>query len=213
MITRSIIGLAAAGVMLAGCSRQGEIDATGGIVQVRSACPRVAIPAYTGDITLFAPGGGTDARALDVTAAITNLRSTCDDSGEQLYTNATFTVTATRRDTSAPRQVVLPYYSAVVRGGNAVTAKRVGQVALNFAAGEARASTTATASSYVDKAAATLPPDIQRQITRNRKSGDADAAIDPLSLPEVRDAINRTSFEMLVGFNLTQDQLRYNATR
>lgn len=198
---------------LAGCSRQGEIDATGGIIQVRSACPRVAIPAYTGDVTLFDPAGSTDARAVDVVATITDLRSTCDEGSDQLYSNATFNVVAVRRDAGEAREVVLPYFSAVVRGGNAVTAKRVGQVRLSFAAGERRASASASAGSYVDKAAATLPPDIQRQITRERKSGDVDAAVDPLSLPEVRDAITRTSFEMLVGFNLTQDQLRFNATR
>lgn len=197
---------------LAGCSRRGEIDETGGIVAVRSACPVAAIPAQTGDITLFNPAGSTDARAIDVVADITNLRSTCAD-GEQLYTEATFTVNARRSDASAARQVTLPYYSAVVRGGNAVVAKRVGQVVLDFPAGQYSASVTAKAGSYVNKAAATLPSDIQSKITQKRRAGDADAAIDPFAQPDVKAALQRTSFELLVGFNLTQDQLRYNATR
>jgi hypothetical protein len=50
-------------------------------------------------------------------------------------------------------------------------------------------------------------------ITRPRKAGDSDAALDPLARPEVREAIQRSSFELLVGFNLTTDQLRYNITR
>ena len=50
-------------------------------------------------------------------------------------------------------------------------------------------------------------------ITRERKPGDADAALDPMADPEVRAAVQRASFELLVGFQLTQDQLRYNATR
>lgn len=197
---------------LAGCSRRGEIDATGGIVAVRSACPTAAIPAQTGDITLFNPANSTDASAIDVVANITNLRSTCAE-GDQFYTEATFTVNARRSDASAARQVTLPYFSAVVRGGNAVTAKRLGQVTLNFAAGEYRASAQGKAGAYVDKAAATLPPEIQRKITERRKAGDADAAIDPFAQPDVKAALQRTSFELLVGFNLTQDQLRYNATR
>ncbi|WP_176592744.1 hypothetical protein [Sphingobium sp. EM0848] len=197
---------------LAGCSRRGEIDPTGGIVAVRSACPVAAIPAYTGDVTLFNPAESTDARAIDVVANITDLRSTCAD-GEQLYTEATFIVNARRSDASAARQVTLPYYSAVVRGGNAVVAKRIGQVVLDFPAGQYRATATAKAGSYVSKAAATLPDDIQRKITEKRKAGDADAAIDPFAQPEVKAALQRTSFELLVGFNLTQDQLRYNATR
>lgn len=197
---------------LAGCSRRGEIDATGGIIAVRSACPSAAIPAYTGDITLFNPARSTDAAAIDVVANVTNLRATCTD-GAQFYTEATFTVNARRSDASAARQVTLPYFSAVVRGGNAVVAKRVGQVTLNFAAGEYRASTQAKAGSYVDKASATLPADIQQKIVQKRKAGDADAAIDPFAQPDVKAALLRTSFELLVGFNLTQDQLKYNATR
>ncbi|MDI1295570.1 MAG: hypothetical protein PSY12_06735 [bacterium] len=197
---------------LAGCSRKGEIDATGGIVAVRSACPTAAIPANTGDITLFNPAQSRDASAIDVVADITNLRSTCAD-GAQLYTDATFVVNARRSDVSAARQVTLPYFSAVVRGGNAVVAKRVSQVTLNFAAGEYRASATAKAGSYVDKASATLPPEILQKITQKRKAGDADAAIDPFAQPDVKAALLRTSFELLVGFNLTPDQLRYNATR
>ncbi len=198
---------------LAGCTRRGDIDPTGGIVQVRSACPAAAIPAQTGDVTLFSPANSTDASAIDVVATITNLRSTCSEGGDQFATEATFDVVATRRDTSAARQVTLPYFVVATRGGTSVVSKRVGQVTLSFAAGEARASTQARASSYVDKSAATLPPEIQTLITKQRKSGDADAATDPLARPEVRAAIQRTSFELLVGFNLSREQLRYNATR
>lgn len=199
-------------IALAGCSRSGDIDATGGITAVRSACPTAAIPAYTGDITLFNPPQSRDAAAIDVVANITNLRATCSE-GAQLYTDATFEVHGRRSDASSARQVTLPYFSTVVRGGNNVVAKRVGQVTLNFAPGEYRASSVARAGSYVDRDVATLPADIQRRITQKRKAGDADAALDPLADPEVKAALQRTSFELLVGFNLTQDQLQYNVTR
>jgi hypothetical protein len=66
---------------------------------------------------------------------------------------------------------------------------------------------------YVDRAAATLPDDIRERITRRRRAGEQDAAIDPLSEPDVRAAVARASFELLIGFQLTQDQLRYNVTR
>jgi hypothetical protein len=212
-VKKSSIALTAMlALALAGCSRRGEIDPTGGIVSVRSACPTAAIPAQTGDITLFNPTNSTDASAIDVVANITDLRSTCAD-GEQFYTEATFMVNARRTDASAARQVVLPYFSAVVQGGSAVVAKRIGQVTLNFAAGEYRASAQAKAGSYVNKSAATLPAEVQQKITQKRKAGDADAAIDPFAQPDVKAALQRTSFELLVGFNLTQDQLRYNATR
>jgi hypothetical protein len=199
-------------VALAGCSQKGEIDATGGIVAVRSACPVAAIPTYTGDVTLFNPAQSRDASAIDVVANISDLRSTCSQ-GDQLYTEATFTVSARRSDASAARQVTLPYFATVVRGGTAVIAKRVGQVTLDFAPGAYRATVTAKAGSYVDRAAATLPPEVQKLITQKRKAGDPDAALDPFAQPEVKAALQRTNFELLIGFNLTQDQLSYNATR
>lgn len=199
-------------IALAGCSRNGEIDPTGGIISVRSSCPTAAVPAYTGDVTLFNPANSRDASAIDVVASISNLRSTCAD-GTQLYTEAKFDVQARRSDATAAREVILPYFATVVRGGNSVIAKRVGQVTLRFAPGEYRASASAKAGSYVDKDVATLPPEIQQRITQKRKPGDADAALDPFSAPEVKAALQRTSFELLIGFNLTQDQLQYNVTR
>ncbi len=212
MKTVRLAAVAMLALAVAGCSSRGEIDASGGIVAVRSACPVAAIPAQTGDMTLFNPANSTDASAIDIVANITDLRSTCAD-GSQFYTEATFTVNARRTDATAARQVTLPYFSAVVQAGTNVVAKRVGQVTLTFAPGQYLASAQAKAGSYVDKAAATLPADIQTKITQKRKAGDADAAIDPFAQPDVKAALQRTSFELLVGFNLTQDQLRYNATR
>src|SRR3546814_380287 len=159
------------------------------------------------------PPQSREASAIDVVANITNLRSTCDDSGPQLYTNATFDVLARRSDANGARDVTLPYFATVVRGGTAVVSKRVGQVNIHFADGEYRASASGTAQSYVDRGQATLPADIQERITRERKAGDPDAAVDPMSDPAVREALQRTSFELLVGFNLTEDQLKYNVTR
>lgn len=206
---------AAAAILMAlgGCSRKGDLDVSGGVIAVRNSCPTAAIPAMTGDVTLFNQVGSTDASAIDVVATITNLRSTCSEAGDQFYTEATFDVQARRTDASAAREVVLPYFAVIVRGGNVVTAKRVGQVRVSFAPGEYRASASAKAGSYIDRSVATLPADVQRKITQERKAGDADAAVDPFSLPEVKDALQRTSFELLVGFNLTQDQFKYNATR
>lgn len=203
----------AATLVATGCTRQGDVDASGGVVAVRSACPDAAIPAMTGDITLFNPADSRDLAALDVTAAITNLRSSCSDADGKLYSEASFDVVARRSFADGAREVVLPYFATVVRGGDAVISKRVGEVRLNFAPGEYRAVASAKAGAFIDRGAATLPEDIEKRITRRREAGDADAALDPFADPDVRDAVKRTTFELLVGFNLTQDQLRYNATR
>jgi hypothetical protein len=179
----------------------------------RSACPAVGIPAYTGDITLFDPPQSRDARAIDVVATITNLRTTCDDSGAEVVSTTTFDVLARRTNARGARQVVLPYFVTVVRGGNVVNSKRVSRVAIDFADGQERASATAQGSAVVSAAAATLPEEVRKQITRRRKAGDEDAAIDPLADPAVRQAVARASFELLLGFQLTPEQLQYNVTR
>ncbi|MEG3082885.1 hypothetical protein U1707_04465 [Sphingomonas sp. PB2P12] len=208
-----ILAVSAVAVLLGGCAGKGEVDATGGISAVRSVCPAVAIPAATGDITLFDPATSRDQSAIDVAALMTNVRSTCADATDQVVTNVTFDIRARRTRTEGPRDVTLPYFITVVRGGSAVVAKRIGRATLHFDAGQALASTSATASSTISRAAATLPDDVREKLTRKRKAGDQDAAVDPLSTPEVRQAVLRASFEALVGFQLTDDQLKYNATR
>jgi hypothetical protein len=211
--TVAIVSLAA--VALAGCRTQGDlvVQEGVGITALRTTCPAVGIPDYTGDVTLFAPADARTADAIDVTASMTNVRATCDDSGERVYSVADFDVMAMRRDTRGARSVQLPYFSTVVRGGSSVVAKRIGTVTVNFADGQARAQAHGQAAAYVDRSAATLPADIRERITRKRKAGEAEAAVDPLTEPAVRAALDRANFELLVGFQLTTDQLAYNVTR
>lgn len=199
-------------LLAAGCARDGQL-ADNGVYVTRSGCPQVAIPAATGDITLFDPATSRDSRAIDVVATITNVRATCIEDAANVVSTATFDVVATRRDAGPARQVVLPYFTAAVQGGTNVTAKKVGGVALNFAAGSQRAQTSGQTTVRVNRSAVTLPADIQRDLTRERKPGDADAAVDPLSDPRIRSAVARATYEQLIGFQLTADQLRYNATR
>jgi len=205
----------AAVILLSSCRHAGDITAEngGGVYAVRSTCPIPGIPAGTGDVTLFNPAGSTDARAIDVTATITDLRSTCQDSGNDVVSTATFTIVALRRDAGPARQVVLPYFDVALRGGQTVAAKQVGAVALNFPAGSQHATARGQATIRVNRYAATLPANVRAILTRPRKAGQADAAIDPMADPAVRSAVANATFEHLVGFQLTQDQLKYNATR
>ena len=198
--------------LLSGCKTAGTVDATG-VYVTRTSCPQVGIPAGTGDVTMFSPAGRTDSAAIDVVATITNLRATCTEDATYIVSTASFDVVATRRDAGEARQVTLPYYNVVAQGGSDIVAKKIGYVALNFPAGQVRAQTNAQATGRVKRGAAVLPEDIRRELTRDRKPGDADAAIDPLADPRIRDAVAKATFEQLIGFQLTQDQLRYNATR
>lgn len=210
---RLLVLLPVAAVLLTGCQRGLQFDSSGGISTVRSSCPGVGVPANAGDITLFDPPQSRDAAAIDVTATITDLQTTCGPQGAQIVATTSFEVQAQRRDPRGARQVVLPYFATVLQGSTNVVSKRVSRVELNFADGEIRASAPAQASAVIDTAAATLPPEIEQQITRRRRPGDQDAAVDPLADPAVRQAVARATFELLIGFQLTPDQLRYNATR
>jgi len=203
------IGLA---LLVGGCALRGEITATG-ITAVRSPCPAVAIPVQTGDVTLFNPATSRDVDALDVSALLTNLRSTCQDVGEQVRTEVTFQVEARRTDATAARDLTLPYFITVVRGGSQIVSKRIGHVALHFDAGQLRASAPGQASAMVERSAATLPDSVRRDLLRKRRAGEEDAAVDPLSRPDIKEAVQRATFEALIGFQLTDDQLKYNATR
>ena len=209
-----LITMIAAATALAGCKSSGEIviDQGVGVTALRGVCPAVGIPEYTGDVTLFR-GEARTADAIDVVAAMTNVVTQCDDTTDKIYSTASFEVLARRSDTRGARTVELPYFSTVLRGGSAVVSKRVGTIVLNFADGEERARASGSAAAYIDRTEATLPPEIVEQINRKRRAGDLDAAVDPLTLPEVRTALSRANFELLVGFQLTEAQLAYNATR
>lgn len=210
-----LFAVIALGAALASCKSKGDIvvEEGVGITALRTACPAVGVPDHTGDITLFSPEGALTAAAMDVTAAITNVRASCNDTGADVYSEATFDVVARRMDTRGARSVTLPFFSTVVRGEKVVISKRVGTVTINFADGQERAQASGRAGAYINRAEATLPADIRERITRKRKSGDSDAAIDPLSEPEVKAAVSQASFELLVGFQLSREQLAYNVTR
>jgi len=210
------IALPAALLILAGgCSRTGEIDTSSGvgITSLRSPCPHVGVPAGTGDITTFDPPASREAQAIDVTATLTNVTAVCDDGADMVNTVVSFDVQARRASAEGARDVTFPYFVTVVRGGASVIAKRIGHVTVHFDAGQIRASAKAEASAQVSRAAATLPADVRERLNKKRKAGEQDAAMDPLADPAIRQSVLSATFEALVGFQLTDEQLKYNVTR
>jgi len=215
-LAKAVIGTTLLAGALAGCAKnKGElvVEDGVGVTALRTACPIVEIPEMTGDVTLFSDPSRTDSQAIDLVASMTNVRSTCNGNADPVSSEATFDVLARRTNTRGARHVDLPYFSVVMRGGTAVVAKRLGTVALDFADGQDRATAHAKAAASVDRAAASLPEDIRRRLERKRRAGEADAAIDPLSQPDVRKAIATATFEHLIGFQLSNAQLEYNARR
>lgn len=204
-----------AALTLAGCKTDAEFDERGGFKIARSACPAAAIATYTGDITLFNPPADRSAQAIDVTATIDHLQATCNEggNGDQIQVTAGFDVHARRGSAGPARSVTLPWFATVLRAGTQLESKQVGEVTITFPDGDLRGSAHASATAMVSRAAATLPQDIIKRINRKRKAGEADAALDPMNEPAVRDAVNNANFELLVGFQLSESQLAYNAAR
>ena len=198
--------------LLAGCRTAGDVEG-GGVYSVRSNCPVAGVPAGTGDITLFSPPASTDSRAIDVTATLGYVRATCQDVGNDVVSTITFDVVALRATPGPARQLYLPYFDVALQAGEKVVAKQVGQIQLYFPEGQVRAYAKGRATVRINRSVATLPDNAREALTRERKAGDPDAAIDPLSDPAIRAAVAQASFEHLVGFQLTEEQIRYNATR
>lgn len=219
MIQRLPFALLLMPLVLAGCAKDNDITAVGGSIgqQVqRTNCPAVGVPAYTGDVTLFNPPSSRDARAIDVVANLTNVRSTCDeanDTAANLTTTVSFTVNARRNDPHGARDVVLPYFAVVMHGSTDVASKSISRVSLHFDDGKLLATATGQATAAVARADATLPDAVRAKLNRKRKSSDEDASVDPMTDPQVRAALGKASFEVLVGFQLDQASLAYNATR
>ncbi len=204
-----------AALTLAGCKTDTEFDERGGFKIARSSCPAAAIATYTGDITLFNSPSARTVDAIDVTGTIANLQTSCNEGGNSALIQVTtqFDVLARRADAGPARSVTLPWFATVLRGGTTLESKQIGQVVINFADGQLRGQAHGSATAMVSRAAATLPPEILKRINRKRKSGDADAALDPMNEPAVREAVQKANFELLVGFQLSESQLAYNASR
>ncbi len=208
--------IASIGLALASCGRRDVITASEagiGLLVNRTACPAVATPVNTNEITLFDPPTSREASAIETVAFITNIRSTCGDAGDSIQTIATFDVYARRTDPRGAEQVVLPYFATVIRGNGQIVSKEVGRIGLNFADGEYRTQTSGQATAMISRSAAVLPPDVEERLTRRRRPGDTDAALDPLADPAIRAAVDNATFELLIGFQLDPAQLEYNATR
>jgi hypothetical protein len=193
-------------LVLAGCTKNP-------MLVKRSPCPAVAVPTYSGDVTLFVPGTQPDAANIDVVATITDIRETCTESDAMLTTTVTYDVFARRNETAGARTVSLPVFATIVQGGNLIVSKQLGAVRVDFADGQARATGKGTARADVARSATQLPEDVQKKISKKRKPGDIDAASDPMSDPQVKAALKAASFELLVGFQLSDTALAYNIAK
>lgn len=198
-----ITGLLVSALALSACNRNP-------LLVKRSPCPAVAIPTFAGSVTRFDPAQSRNADAIDFTAQIADVTANCTEGGEFLASDLSFTVTAQRRKAGPAREVYLPLFVSLAQGGNVLVSKQLTGVTLQFPEGGLRAEARGGARAEVHRSAVTLPDEVQKRITRERKPDEADALVDPLSDPQVRAAVRAASFEVLVGFQLDDASLAYN---
>ena len=179
----------------------------------RSPCPAVAVPQYAGDISRFTRPGSHDAAALDFVATITRVRSACSEDDTVVATVVSYEVLAVRQQAGPARSERLQVFTAVVRAGETLVNKEVGEVIVQFPEGSLRGLGAGKSRTSIRREEAALSPEVNKAITRERKPGEIDAALDPLSEPAVRDAVRRATFEVLVGFQLSSAELAYNARK
>ena len=65
--------------------------------------PAVGVVQHAGEATLFSPETSRDASAIDVTAAITNVRVICSEAGGRIVSQLTFDVVAQRAGAGGAR--------------------------------------------------------------------------------------------------------------
>jgi hypothetical protein len=148
--------------------------------------------------------------AIDVTATITNVRTQCDDSATGLRHRPLRRLAQRTRCHARARTVELPYFSTVVRGGSAVSPSgRHGDAATSPTVRNGVASGTAALHRPRRGDAAA---DIRERITR-RRGGRGRGRDRPADRARSARRARAGDFELLVGFQLTEDQLAYNATR
>ena len=124
---------------------------------------------------MFNPANSIDADAIDVTATITNVRATCEESTATISSRRSRSTWSRRGATPAQaRQVVLPYFDVGLQGGHQVVAKRVGRIGLNFAPAACALKRRARRPSACRVRRRRCLRTSERQLTRARKAGDAD---------------------------------------
>jgi len=137
-------------------------------------CPAVAIVSNTGNLFRFA---SDDRNQEDVlfSANISAINTECLQ-GEGVIETVEFNISVRRGPQLGSEEVIIPYFVALMRDNNLITAKRIYEVKVRFAQGE----------DFVT---------IRETIVQ--------------AFEEV-DIARRYDYELLVGFQLTADELAFN---
>lgn len=188
------ISLAVVAAMLAGCSSN-PLQIT------RSICPAAAVARNVSDLTQFSPPTSRDADAITLTATFSDMAVKCSEKGSRIFSDLSVTIAGQRASAAGDQTISVPYFVAVVKGGQTLLSKQLYSANLDFKAGQVRAHTTQTVRADISRSAAI------------DALGPAPKASKDASDPFVETVQKASPFEMVIGFQLTDDQIIYNARK
>ncbi|MFC4347462.1 hypothetical protein ACFO5Q_06350 [Kordiimonas lipolytica] len=110
--------------LLAACGNRNPLEVT------VSRCPAIAVVGDAGTLTRF-EGEGRNIEDVAFTASIMDVRLTCEEA-EDVTSDVSFSVAATRGDAFRGGSVTLPYFVVVLKDNSQIITKKIYDVTLNF---------------------------------------------------------------------------------
>jgi hypothetical protein len=167
----------------------------------RTSCPAVAVVKYTNNYAQFAPGSNFSASGLELSAQMGDVTVSClEGKGGAPVTQVNFEVSAARASASSASQQVIPYFVTIIEDGQTILSKNVYGAPLQFADGALRSAVRQSFSASTPFVP--LPPAPEK---KKRKEQFQEFAED--SRPKA------ARYEILIGFQLTEQQAAYNVQR
>ncbi len=187
--------ISAATLALMGCASSNPLLVT------RTSCPAVALVKYANTLTSFQSSASTDQSDVLYTAQISNVSVNCGNGkgDAAAQTDVSFDIGIMRGNTDASSQASLPYFVTVIQDGTTILSKTTYAAQVDFTAKSGRAASRQ--SFNVSTPGVPLPP------TAKKKRGDSDLLLDS------ENASKAAKYEILIGFQLTDDQALFNISK
>ncbi len=194
---RQLIALFAlcSAALVSGCKSDNPLLIT------RTSCPAVAVVKYANNYARFAPGAKYSAAGLELSAQLSNVQVSCADArGGAPVSSVSFDLSAVRASATTAEQADIPYFVTIVENGTTILSKQVYAAPVQFAEGASRAMVRQSFSATTPFVP--LPPEPSQKEKRKQFQQFAED-----SRPKA------AQFEILIGFQLTEEQAAYNVQR
>jgi hypothetical protein len=187
---KALLPAFAALLALAGC-------ASNPLIVRRTSCPAVAVVKNASTMTRFSTQGRYDAQDVQLTAMISNIQPSCVERRDGAVTAVRFEILAARRAAAGVQEVQLPYFIMLVKDGQTILAKQIYGTSVRFEENGSNAAVLQTVS--VISPLVPLP---------ERPKRSKEEEYDEFAPPP-----KPATYEVLIGFQLTDAEAAYNVGR